>query len=178
MRVNQLLLCVLFSGTMLGWSAAADEANTDRKSSSEVTVEQRKQMAQVHEKMATCLRSNKPLNQCRSEMRSSCQEMMGKDGCPMMGKMGHMGGKGAAETDEVPKNVISMSSAKAAALKEFPGTVKSSELEEEKGKWVYSFDIVGGDKNITEVWVDAKNGQIVKHEVESAAEESREAEHG
>ncbi len=165
----------LFTGMMLMWGAAAEDSNTDRKLSSEVTIEQRNQMAQAHEKMAECLRSSKLLNQCRSEMRTNCKEVMGKDGCPMMGK-----GDSLEKLDEsipiveAPKNLILMSSARATALKEFPGTVKSSELEYEKGRWIYSFDIVGNNKVTTEISVDAKNGKIVGHEVESEEEEVKE----
>lgn len=58
------------------------------KGKMEMTAEQRKQMADMHEKMATCLRSTKPMEECRKEMMSSCKEM--GDSCPMMGKMhGH-----------------------------------------------------------------------------------------
>jgi uncharacterized membrane protein YkoI len=74
-----------------------------------------------------------------------------------------------------PKNVIPMNKAKAAALKKHPGTVKSSELEQEEGKWIYSFDISTKDKKIQEVWVDAKTGKVIKSQVESAGEEAKEA---
>ena len=49
--------------------------------------EMRAKMATVHERMAACLRSDKPINDCRAQMMKSCQEMMG-DQCPMMGMMG------------------------------------------------------------------------------------------
>jgi len=52
----------------------------------------REKMAEVHERMATCLKSDKPLAQCRSEMLKNCQDFMGTDGCPMMGPWG--GGMG------------------------------------------------------------------------------------
>lgn len=65
-----------------GAKAAKDEA--------EVTAEQRSKMASVHEKMAACLRSTKPISECRDEMHGQCEESMGKDECPMMGDMmGH-----------------------------------------------------------------------------------------
>ena len=58
----------------------------------EMTREQRQQMAGAHEKMAACLRSEKPLTECHSEMMKSCEATMGANGCPMMqGKMGKMG---------------------------------------------------------------------------------------
>lgn len=57
----------------------------------EWTKEQREAMAGMHEKMATCLRTDKSMMDCRAEMKTSCQDMMGKDGCPMMDDM--MGSK-------------------------------------------------------------------------------------
>src|SRR6185312_15210116 len=54
-----------------------------------------------------------------------------------------------------PKHRIAEEKAQSVALKEAPGTVESHELEHEHGKWVYSFDIRGNDKQIHEVQVDA-----------------------
>lgn len=53
-----------------------------------MTTEQRQKMADAHEKMATCLRSDKPMEECHEAMMKSCKENMGKDGCPMMGDKG------------------------------------------------------------------------------------------
>jgi hypothetical protein len=50
------------------------------------TAEQRQKMAEVHQKMADCLRSDRPIAECRSEMATACHDMLGADGCPMMGK--------------------------------------------------------------------------------------------
>ena len=53
-----------------------------------MTTEQRQTMADAHEKMAVCLRSEKALSNCHEEMMKACKEGMGKDGCPMMGGKG------------------------------------------------------------------------------------------
>jgi hypothetical protein len=58
----------------------------------EPTPEQRQQMSAVHQKMAECLKSNRPIAECRNEMMSSCRSMMGEKGCPMMESAG--GGMG------------------------------------------------------------------------------------
>jgi len=52
--------------------------------------EERQKMAEMHSKMAACLKSDKPMSECQKDMMSSCQKMMGKGGCPMMGEMGGM----------------------------------------------------------------------------------------
>ena len=56
------------------------------------------------------------------------------------------------------------------------GTVKSSELEKENGKLIWSFDIATPKtQNITEVQVDAKTGKIVSTHLETPAKQAKEA---
>jgi hypothetical protein len=50
----------------------------------------REKMAAAHDKMAACLRSDRELADCRREMQRTCSDMMGEQGCPMMG-MGKQG---------------------------------------------------------------------------------------
>ena len=55
------------------------------------------------------------------------------------------------------------------------GTVKEGELEKEKGKLVWSFDIATpGTQNITEILVDAVTGVIVAKEIETPADQAKE----
>jgi uncharacterized membrane protein YkoI len=63
--------------------------------------------------------------------------------------------------------VITLAEARAIALKVFPGTVSSEELEKEKGGsgLRYSFDIKNGPI-VHEVGVDAKTGKILENSVE------------
>lgn len=72
---------------------------------------------------------------------------------------------------------ITEADARATALAKVPnGTVKSSELEKEHGKLVWSFDITSpASKDITEVQVDAKSGKIASVKKETAAAEAKEA---
>jgi len=53
------------------------------------------------------------------------------------------------------------------------GKIKSQELEKEKGRWIYSFDIER-DKQVHEVKVDANTGEVIEDSVESAADEANE----
>ena len=85
-----IVLCAV--ATLGNFAVAAENASkpAGAKSPPEVTTEQRQKMAGLHEKMATCLRSDRPMSECRQEMMKGCKDTMGKDGCPMMGgKMGH-----------------------------------------------------------------------------------------
>ena len=78
----------------------------------------------------------------------------------------------AAATKPQPK--ITMAQARATALKKAPGTVKSEELENEKGKLIYSFDIATSKSDVTEVNVDAMNGKVIAVQHENAAKEAAE----
>ena len=72
---------------------------------------------------------------------------------------------------------ISEETARATALKEVPnGAVKSSELERENGKLIYSYDItVPGKTGIDEVNVNAMTGAVVAKAHESPKAEKKEA---
>jgi hypothetical protein len=69
---------------------ADQKASTEAVTSSpEITAEQRQQMANMHEKMSTCLRSDKSMEDCHKEMMDSHKDFMGKgDSCPMHGMHG------------------------------------------------------------------------------------------
>jgi uncharacterized membrane protein YkoI len=71
---------------------------------------------------------------------------------------------------------ITEAQATTTALAKTPrGTVKSSELEREHGRLVWSFDISQpSQKGVTEIQVDAKTGKIVSMKKESAAQEMKE----
>ena len=86
--------------------------------------------------------------------------------------------KKATSQAELQKEAkISEATARATALKEVPnGTVKSSELERENGKLIYSYDItVPGKTGIDEVNVNAIDGSIVAKQHESPKTEKKEA---
>jgi uncharacterized membrane protein YkoI len=71
---------------------------------------------------------------------------------------------------------ISKADAEKLALAQAPnGTIKEAELEKEKGKLIWSFDITTPDsKDTTEVNVDAITGQVISVEKESPAQEKKE----
>jgi hypothetical protein len=71
---------------------------------------------------------------------------------------------------------VSRAQAEQTALAKAPGgRIKEGELEKEKGRLIWSFDISTPDtKDITEVAVDACSGAVVSVEKESAADAARE----
>jgi uncharacterized membrane protein YkoI len=72
---------------------------------------------------------------------------------------------------------VSRADAEKIALAKVPnGTVKEAELEKEKGRLVWSFDLTTpGTADITEILVDAKTGEIVATETETPAAQAKEA---
>jgi len=74
------------------------------------------------------------------------------------------------------KAKITKAAAQETALAKVPhGTVKESELEEEDGKLIWSFDIATPDsKDITEVAVDAITGKIISVEKETPEQQAKE----
>ena len=72
-----------------------------------------------------------------------------------------------------PKTKLSKNEAQTIALRTQSGTVKDGELEHEKGRWIYSFDILDAGQT-HEVNIDANTGDVVSNSVESAADEARE----
>ncbi|MGI9025023.1 MAG: PepSY domain-containing protein [Burkholderiaceae bacterium] len=72
---------------------------------------------------------------------------------------------------------ITEASARATALAKVPnGTVQSSELENENGSLIWSFDIAKPkSKDITEVQVDAISGKIASVKTETPAAQANEA---
>ena len=71
---------------------------------------------------------------------------------------------------------ISKDTAQQTALAKVPnGTVKAAEIEKEKGKLQWSFEIATpSTKDITEVNVDAMTGDVISVDKESAASEAKE----
>jgi uncharacterized membrane protein YkoI len=70
--------------------------------------------------------------------------------------------KGEIKPKDLPALAkISFTAALEIALKTAPGSVIKAELEVEDGNLQYSFEIVGADKVITEVEIDAGNGKVL-----------------
>lgn len=84
--IRTMIVCMTFA------QATAFGADKTKVKAAQMTPEQRQSMATSHEKMAVCLRSDRPFEDCKKEMMESCKDMMGKDGCPMMDHMGKMHG--------------------------------------------------------------------------------------
>src|SRR5258707_4805897 len=71
---------------------------------------------------------------------------------------------------------VTRTDAEKIALSKAPGgTIKEGELEKEKGKLIWSFDIaMPGSTDIKEVQVDATTREVVSVETETASQEAKE----
>jgi uncharacterized membrane protein YkoI len=65
---------------------------------------------------------------------------------------------------------VSFQQAMAAAQASVPGPVLKGELEVEDGCLMYSFEIVGPGKKVTEVEIDAGNGKVLEDDEEAENE--------
>jgi len=78
--MKSILIALLLTTTSL----YAAPKHSNKMMPMEMSPEQRVNMATVHENMAACLKSDKTVEACHSEMKSSCKSMMGNDACKMM----------------------------------------------------------------------------------------------
>lgn len=79
--ISLVLSGVLFSTICVHLASAGEAAPMSP------TKEMRQQMAQAHDKMAACLRSDRDFTECRQEMMRSCTAQMAAMGCgAMMGQ--------------------------------------------------------------------------------------------
>lgn len=96
-KISLTLVALAFAAFGAGFAtqSKAEQAKTDGRN---------EMMAKMHEQMASCLRSGRSPQECRSEMQKDCPMM--KDGtCPMMGEMmgksGSMGKKKSASAKKI-----------------------------------------------------------------------------
>ena len=96
---------------------------------------------------------------------------------PTSGEVVWMSNEKKGDEHKAPATKISKETAMATALAKVPGgTIKDGELEKEKGKWIWSFDIsIPGSADIKEVAVDAMTGAVLDVATETPADQAKEA---
>jgi len=89
----------------------------------------------------------------------------------------HSFGAQPGQAELMKQSKITKAEAEQIALAKVPhGSVKTAEIEKEKGHLVWSFDIARpGTRNITEILVDAKTGKIISTQTESPRDQAKEA---
>jgi Skp family chaperone for outer membrane proteins len=81
---------------------------------------------------------------------------------------------GVIATSAQTTKKIGMKRAKEIAAQQVQGKFKSSELEKEHGKWIYSFDILSKEGKIMEVEIDAYTGAVIATQEETPEKEAAE----
>ncbi|MEP7039431.1 MAG: PepSY domain-containing protein [Acidobacteriota bacterium] len=66
---------------------------------------------------------------------------------------------------------ITMEQARAIALKRVPGTITEEDLEKEKGRLQYAFDIKDANGKVFDVEIDAKTGKVLKADADKEDED-------
>jgi len=80
---NSVRMLVVATALLIAMPAsAAEPAASAPVSPGSPSKAMREKMAYLHEQMAACLRSDKALAECRSEMMSACRDTVGAQGCP------------------------------------------------------------------------------------------------
>jgi hypothetical protein len=88
------------AGAVAYADTSSSKSSDKSKGMSEMTKDQRQKMADLHNKMADCLKSDRPLSECRQEMAKGCQDSFGKEGCPMGHHKQMSGIKGDEKSDQ------------------------------------------------------------------------------
>lgn len=102
MKLKTLMLSLFVAAGAFAVARAADDAAAKTGADRQKMIEMHEKMAAAHAQAAACLKSGKPVDECRDALMKSCP--MGKDGgcmmggqkngmCPMCGGKG-MKGKG------------------------------------------------------------------------------------
>ena len=71
-----------------------------------------------------------------------------------------------ADDSGPPSNRVPMKTARAMALRKFPGKVRDFSLEIKKNKWVYFFKIAGKDQKFHNIVVDVMTDKIISNSSE------------
>lgn len=91
---------LFFTALIMGLSAASFGADGDpvkqpatahATADTRMTPELKKDMADMYQKMADCMRSDKPLDQCRHEAMTNCPVVKKTGYCPISEGMGKRG---------------------------------------------------------------------------------------
>ena len=78
---------------MLGFSSLSF-GEDQSQSTSQVSPEVRKDMADMYQKMANCLRTDKSVEDCQRQIAKNCPVVAKTGQCPIEQGMGHMGPRG------------------------------------------------------------------------------------
>lgn len=95
MRIQRLLVPVVCVCVTLGLSSLSFGADKSQSMTGQMSPESRKDMAEMYQKMADCLRTGKSSEDCQRQIAKDCPVVAKTGQCPIEQGMGHkMGPRG------------------------------------------------------------------------------------
>lgn len=85
---SKIVAAILLASFQLATAADKPKPGPLTKEERQARAERHDKMAENHRKMAECLRSDKPVSECRDQMRKECPMMTDDGECPMGGGRG------------------------------------------------------------------------------------------
>jgi hypothetical protein len=70
--------CALIAAFALALASPSLAAEPEKPAAPAPSAEQRQKMAEAHQRMADCLKSDRPMSECKGEMMKSCEGMHGE----------------------------------------------------------------------------------------------------
>ncbi|MFT4398641.1 PepSY domain-containing protein [Bacillus sp. SW14] len=144
-------------------------AKVETKQQASITIAKAKQVA---------------LNKCKGTVQSAQMKkvnstyvyvvkVLGEDGKQHTMNVNCDSGKVVKHDVQKKQSYISKSKAHSIALKNCKGSVQSSELKKENGKYVYVVKVMGEDGSLHTFHVNGENGKVAKHEQKKQAHISK-----
>ena len=93
-KIKTVSAGALIFALLISTTATAEEKDASAHSANHMaaTPEMKKDMANMHQKMADCLRTEKSMQDCHGEMKKDCQGANTSGHCSMMDSMMNKGG--------------------------------------------------------------------------------------
>ncbi len=94
LKFKSVSACALLYALLIPTAASAEEKSSSAPAANHMaaTPEMKKDMADMHQKMADCLRTDKSMQDCHGEMMKDCQGAKAAGHCSMMNSMMSKGG--------------------------------------------------------------------------------------
>ena len=92
MRSNMPVVLVVVVCVTLGLSSLSFGEDTSQSTTDQMSPELRKDMADMYQKMADCVRTGKLMEDCQKKVMKDCPVVAKTGQCPIQQGMGHMMG--------------------------------------------------------------------------------------
>ena len=105
MRIQRLIVPVVLVCVTLGLSSVSFGEDKSQSMTDQMSPELRKDMANMYQKMADCLKTGKSSEDCQRQIVKDCPVVAKTGQCPIEQGMGHMGSRGMRPEGMGPKGM-------------------------------------------------------------------------